>query len=526
MATIDINDLGRIGAVTDTPAYQLPPEIFTTALNMRVVDGGLEKSLGWSQIFGTPGVAPHFALAVRTASATFWLYVSLAKAYGYDGTTHTDITRASGGDYTATDTYQWNGTLLGGVPIINNGIDVPQFWSTVALATPLTALTNWPSTLRAKIIRAFGPFLMAFNCTKSGTTYPHMVKWSHPAVPGSVPSSWDETDATKDTGEEDLADVNAGVLVEALPLSDTMFAYKEASTWKIRYVGGRAIFDVGKGAWLTTSGVLASRCATVTGDGKRHVVATQDDIIWHDGNQVKSVLQGRQRKRLFNEIDTTNYGTSFIFDNPLAQEIWFCYPTSGATQPNKALVMNYSTGDTWAVTEADGITFRNAITGTIESPSEETWDGTEDLWDDDTGPWAQLARRRVVLCGTNATKFYNLDSGTTRDGTSFTGTIQRIGLSLLGRKRNGDWIVDFEQRKLGTRLWPKIQGGPVDVRFGAQEVVNGAVAWSPVASYDPSTEMYVDCDPVNGRALAIEISSANSWRIDGYKYDVSAVGMF
>lgn len=523
---IEINDLGRIGSVVDTPAYMVPPEAFTLANNMRVVDDGLEKLAGWAPIFGTPGVAPHFAMAVRTASATFWLYVSLAKAYGYDGTTHTDITRTSGGDYTTTETFQWNGTLLGGVPIVNNGLDVPQFWATIALATPLAALTNWPSTLRAKIIRAFGPFLMAFNCTKSSSTYPHMVKWSHPAVPGSVPSSWDETDATKDTGEVDLADVNAGVLVEALPLGDTMYAYKEASTWKIRYVGGRAIFDVGKGAWLTTSGILAPRCVTVTGDGRRQVVATQDDIIWHDGNQVRSVLQGRQRKRLFNEIDTANYLNSFIFDNPLTQEIWFCYPTAGFTNPNKALILNYSRGDTWAITEADGITFRNASVGTVESPDEETWDGTEDTWDEDTGPWAQLERRRVVVVGTDETKFFNLDNTATRNGQAFTATLQREGLSLLGRKRNGEWIVDFHQRKMGSRLWPRIQGGPVDVRFGAQEVVNGAVQWSGSTSYDPTTETFVDCGPVNGRALAVKISSVNSFRLDGYQFDVMGLGEF
>src|SRR5687767_14481194 len=125
MPEVDINDIAKIGAVADTPAYMLPPEAWTQALNMRVVDDGLESLPGWEQIFGTPSVVPHFGTSVTTASATFILYTSLTKAYGYDGTSHTNITRQSAGvdvDYTASDTTQWNGTLLGSVPILNNGV--------------------------------------------------------------------------------------------------------------------------------------------------------------------------------------------------------------------------------------------------------------------------------------------------------------------------------------------------------------------------------------------------------------------
>lgn len=530
MPVIDINDVGRIGSVRDTPSYMLPPEAWSVALNMRVRDGGLEKLFGWTSIFGSPGVAPHFALPIRTSAQIFWLYVSLTKAYSYDGTTHTNITRQSAGvdvDYTGQATEQWNGTLLGGVPIINNGADVPQFWSPVALGTKLANLTNWPATLRAKVVRAFGPYLVVIYVTKAGVVYPHMFKWSHPADPGTVPTSWDETDPTKDCGEFDLPDVNAGLLVDCLPLGDSMFVYKDTSTWKIRFVGGRRIFDPGLSAWLTTSGILAGRCVAVTGDGKWQVVATQDDIIRHNGNDVQTLLTGRQRVRLFNEIDTTNYGTSFLFDNPLTKEVWFCYPGAGASQPDRALVINYGQGgDIWPITEADGITFRNAVVGPIESPSEDDWEANENLWDDDDGPWSDLRRRRVVLCGTDESLLFDLDNGVTRNGVGFTGTIQREGLALVGRKRNGDWIEDHQVEKLSKRIWPKIQGGPVNVRVGTQLTVNGAVTWTSPLSFDPSADVYIDPGEIFGRALAVEFSSTNTWRIDGFKYDIQTLGQF
>lgn len=530
MPPIEINDLGLIGVITDTPSHVIPPEAWTMATNTRIVDGGLEKMLGWEQIFGTPGVAPHFAIPIRTSAATFWLYVSLLKAYAYDGTTHTNVTRQSVGvdvNYTASETREWNGTLLSNIPIVNNGVDIPQFWATIALATKLANLTNWPSTLRAKVVRAFGPFLIAINTTKSGTNYPHMVKWSHPADPGSIPSSWDETDPTKDAGELDLPDVDAGILVDALPLSEIMYLYKESSVWKLRFVGGQDIFSPGQAAWLTTTGILAPRCVCITGDGTKHVWASQDDILWHDGNRVRSLLTERRRREIFSSLDTTSYINSFMFTNPTANEVWFCYPSSGNTNPNKAVIFNYARGgDQWPCTDADGITFRNAAIGNVQGASDELWSQGTDTWADDTGPWSTVSRRRVILCGASATKFYNLDKGSTRDGTAFTGTLQRLGLSVTGKKRNNEWVVDFDRMKMGDRLWVKGRNGPFSVRMGVQQLVDGPITWNPVVSHDPSSGVFVDAGPVSGRALAVEFSSANGFRVDGYGIDVKPLGNF
>lgn len=474
--------------------------------------------------------APHFAMPIRTSAATFWLYASLDKIFAYDGSTYANITRQTASidvDYTGSETREINGTLLGGTPIINNGTDIPQYWTGIALSSKMSDLSNWPSTLRAKVVRAFGPFLVAINVTKSGTNLPHMVKWSHPADPGTLPSSWDETDPTLDAGEFELPDVDAGILLDALPLSETLYLYKESSVWKMRFVGGRDIFSTGQAAWLTTTGILAPRCVCVTGDGKRHVWASQDDILWHDGNQVRSLLTNRRRKELFNAIDTSNYLNCFIFTNPLRSEVWFCYPTSGNTHPDKAMIFNYQFGgEQWPTTDADGITFRNATIGAIQGASDELWSDGTDIWDDDTGPWSQLARRRVVLCGTDAGKFYKLDNGATRDGTPFTGTLQRTGLSVTGKKRNGEWVVDHYVNKLVRRLWPKISGGAVNVRLGTQELVDGPITWSPVAVHDPSANLYADPGPIGGAAIGVEFSSDVAFRISGYSLELQTLGRF
>lgn len=491
----------------------------------------------WTAAFNVPTreyqttaeATPEFLMPVSTSTTNFWLYASLTKIHGYDGTTHTDLTRLATGvnsPYTVTNGYDWNGTLLGGIPILNNGADIPQFWATPSLGTRMANLTNWTSTMRAKIVRAFGPFLMAFNITDSGTSKPHLVRWSHPADPGSVPSSWDVTDDTKDTGQVDLPDTNAGIILEALPLGSIMYIFKENSIHRAKFVGGRAIFDFGDGAWLPNIGILAARCAAVTGDGQRMVWASQDDLLWHDGNRANSLLNKRQKKRLSNEIDSANFSSSFIFSNPYYNEMWFCYPSSGQSFPDRALVLNYGETGDWVITEADGITFRHAAVGLVESPSSETWeDNPAELWDDDTGPWATMERRRVVLAGTSEVAFFKMDSGATRNGVAHAATLGRESLSIIGKKRSGEWIVDHQAVKYWDRHWPKIQGGPVNFRVGTQELVNGPISWGTSVVFDPSTSRYADVNPCSGASLSLEYSTvaAVAWRIDGYKFDVEVI---
>jgi hypothetical protein len=526
MPSLEFNDLGKIGLVKDTPAYMLPPEAFSTLLNMRVVDDGLQKIGGWTSALGAPSVAPHFLMPISTSAQAFWLYAGLTKIYAIDGVSHVNITRQSAGvdvNYTVANGNNWNGTIIAGVPVLNNGTDLPQFWGSPSTGTKMANLTNWNSNHRAKFIRAFGPYLVAGNITKSGANYAHMIKWSDAVSnPGTVPGSWDESDTTTDAGEYELPDVNSGVLLDALPLQSKLFLYKEGSIWAMRYIGGRFIFSFEN--FLETVGLLAPRCVTITGDGLRHVVATQDDIIVHNGNSATSILDTRMRRTLFNELDTTNYLNSFMFTHPQYNEVWFCYVPSGETAPTKALVWNYKKNFLF---EVDGITFTNAALGTVETATEELWSDGTDTWAQDTGPWAELLRRKLIVVSPANTKFYSLDTGLTRDGLAFSATAGREGLSIIGKKRDGSPIVDHQILKFVRDVWPKIQGGPVSIRIGFQDVVDGAVRWSDSFTFNPTTMVKAPAVGM-GRAVAVEFSTTASvnWRLDGWKMDFEIGGNY
>jgi hypothetical protein len=519
----EFNDIASIGLIRDIPAHQLPPEAFTTAMNGRFTRDGFRTMDGWTQVFGTLSGGPYFVQAIRTPSAeTWWVYASLTAYYLFDGATHDDISRTVGGAYNSTGAKDFNCTFLGGVPIFNNGIDAPQFLANYTPGTNLADLTNWGAGDTAKVFRAFGPNLVALNVEDSGVAYPSLVWWSHPADPGTVPSSWDYTDETKDAGRTDLPDSEAGVLLNGLPLRGQMILYKENSTWLMRRIGGNQIFQFDQ--LFVTSGLLCSRAAALTGDGKFHFVVTQDDIIRHDGNDAVSIIDKKMRRTLFSQIDTQAFAQSFVFTNPLQTEMWFCYPSTGQTVPDQAIVWNYGTGPEAGVLYEAEVPFQCATLGDLEE-SGSTWDSDTDTWDSDGSPWNTSDRRKVVVGDPVTGKLYQLDDGITRDGATFTATLQREGLAILGRRRSGEPIVDFKKRKFIRRVWIKGSGGPFNVRVGFADLVDGAITWSGAQSFDPSSALFVDVAG-SGQVIAVEFSGTTAFNVNGYTLELMGAGRF
>jgi hypothetical protein len=282
---------------------------------------------------------------------------------------------------------------------------------------------------------------------------------------------------------------------------------------------GQFIFD--EDPFLENTGLLAARCVAITGDGQRHFFVGQDNVYVHDGNTAKPLLDKKTRRYLYNSIDIGNYASSFVFVNAVRHEGWFCYPALGNNLPSRALIVNY---DTLAVTESD-IDFQAAAIGTVQTSDTEVWDTTPGVWLDDTQPWDASSRRKLVLSKPTTTAFEQLDLGVTRDGTVFTGLIQRVSLGVIGKKRTGEWIEDFEVRKMCHRIWPKMSGAPVSIRMGGQDIPNGPVRWSAAQVFDPSVQKFCDITS-EGAALCLEISGQNGWKLDGYKLDLVTLGRF
>ena len=249
-------------------------------------------------------------------------------------TIHTDITHLTP---RAGVVNAWTGCVFGGIPILNTGDATfkPIYWNQ-DLAAKFVDLPGWPATTYCKSLRSFKQFLIALGITRGGVSLPFMVKWSSPAVPGALPSTWNEADATNDAGETDLAE-GQDEIIDGLVLRDSFMIYKEASIWRMDYTGGPYVFRFSK--VLGTSGAMNSNCIAEL-DGF-HLVLTGSDVIYHDGQNAVSVLDKQSRRDLFQSIDVDGARLCFVFKNPFFNEIFVCYPAIGSTSCDRAMVYNY-----------------------------------------------------------------------------------------------------------------------------------------------------------------------------------------
>jgi len=281
------------------------------------------------------------------------------------------------------------------VLVINNGVDVPQSLNPIDSGTDLVDLPNWPASTLAQVVRPFKNYLVALDITKSGTRFRQMVKWSHNADPGTVPTSWDETDPTIEAGEYSLAETDGAVL-DCLPLRDLNIIYKEDSVWGMQLIGGTFVFRFF--LIFSAAGALSQQCVAAF-EGNHVFLSNDMDVFVHDGQNVRSIADDRWRNWLRDNIDSENFPRCFLAVNHFTKEIWVCLPEEGQDFATKAIVWNWRR-DTWAPRQLPGNTA--AESGVIVSSAYiPTWDTIAGTWDNVAGTWTTLGSvpptKRMVM---------------------------------------------------------------------------------------------------------------------------------
>lgn len=515
MSLVRVASVGQIGLNKDLSQHELPVNAWTDAKNIRFLDGYAWQFYGHGEVYNSPAYAPQHLMPCSVSGGRYWVYTTSSKAYAVTITggvaVHTDITHVTPRSGVAN---QWTGTLLSGVPILNTGdtATVPMAWN-LSLASKFVDLSNWPANTYCKSLRAYKNFLIALNITKSGTNYPYMVKWSHPAEPGSLPSSWDHGDATKLAGEADLAE-GYDPIVDGLQLRDSFMIYKENSIWRADFVGGTYVFKFSKIAGK--SGAMNRNCiADIDG---AHVVLTNNDVIITDGQSVNSLLDKQTRRWLFQNIDVDNYGKAFCFANPFFNEVFICFPAIGSASCDKALVYNYR-DKTVSIRDLPNIAHANF--GPVDN-------GLIGNWAQDSAPWASdltlwnggdfVPSAARCLMASNNTKLYMLDSSSSFDGVIPSAYLERRGLSF----ESPDAI------KLVRGIRPRIVGNTGDtvlVRVGSQDDPWSEPVWGNQMTHTIGSTIANDC-LVSGRYIAIRFDSGSAyqWRLDSFDIDVAQSG--
>lgn len=515
-----VMNCGAVGVNRDLSQHDLPIEAWTDARNVRFMNGSAWSFYGHTRVYGTPSVVPYHLLPVTIKNKRYWVYCGLKSVYAVSSangaSTHTNLTPQNAGIdrdlFGAQNT--WTSTVLGGVPVLNSGgADVPMSWD-LELTHRFVNLPNWPNFTYCASMRSYRNFLVALNVTKvgNGGEFPYMVKWSHPAAPGTLPISWDENDPTKDAGEVNLGD-GYDVIVDGMPLRDSFMIYREQSVWRMDYVGGEDKMRFSRVSG--TSGAMNRNCIVETDN--QHFVLSGSDVVVHDGQQAVSVLSRQARQYLFQNIDADGTPYCFVFKSPYTNEIFVCYPTAGSitetnTACNRAMVWNY-VDRTISFKDIPNLT--HAAFGPVSPGLLQTWDSDPDSWDSDLSVWGgpdfAPDRSRVLMAPTSA-NLYMMDGSASQDGAQVDFYLERRGLSL----------DNPEAVKYVRAIRPRVTGNTgqtVNIRVGTQADPWAEPDWSEPFPFTIGVDVEASFD-VAGRYIAVRFESGTAFQVKLDSYDI------
>jgi len=539
---IPVRKLGQYGEISiEVPEEEAPPNSWTEARNVDFRDGIAGSAKGYSDLGNTVVVRPQMIMPYTDpdTGTLNWVYAGddntpKGRVATYNGTTDTDITNTATYATGYNTTTNWTGAVVNGLMMINNPNHIPQIWDRTTgtlnndLTDVSTATNYWTSTKTAEVIRGFRNFFIALDITDTATNpdrNPYEIMHSGIVDPYTEPE-WAPL-TTNSAGSKYISE-GAGYLVDCLPLRDYNMVYTENETWFMQYVGGNEVFAVDKA--MGEYGLFAPSCVCNVGEG-RHFLVSTGDIVIHDGTNAESIVDSRVRNKIFDNLDSDNFKNSFVVPYYTHNEIWFFYPSSGQTYPNRVAKWGIKT-NTWSLMNlpdaiacaAYGAVPASTTGALLWSTITSEWNTVDALWNEGNyNPSIlslMLGHYDSTVAGSN---LFKGDDTNQYNGSSFTSRLKKEGLTLV-QTREGV-VSDPSVYKICDRIKPLVTGGPINVRVGGKDELADTYNWEGPYSFNPATDYKLDFR-VGGRYLAVEFytDSNVSWELSGYDMDVRPDG--
>jgi hypothetical protein len=506
------------GVNHDIAPVELGFESWSDLRNVVFNNGFAESTPGFTTVMAGALFRPLWTIPLYTATNFYWLYVgnNTAETAGgigvTDGTTHFDITPAGG--WSVMKAGDITGGVLNGVPFLNNGIEPPVFWDGVT-ANICTTLPGWDSGTRAKAMRPFKYHIVAMNITDASGDFPDLVIWSAAADPGTIPQEWAPT-PENEAGNFSIASTT-GAIIDGGQMRDQFMVYKNHSSTIMQYIAGQFVFSNRKA--FVTSGILARNCYQELYG--QHYVITDSDFIQHNGQEVKSLIDGKNRNWLFDQIDPLTFQGSFLAASHNRKQLWISFPRSGATFCDQALVYDIKS-DEFGVSDLPNVPY--IARGIIPDPGiGHNWDAQTESWNDQIVKWNQQlfnpTSDALLMCNYLGEGFY-VQAGFTQDGAPI-----EIMVQLLSKD-----MGEPQRRKLIQAVWTLVESAQVPgtgntrVRIGSQELINDDIKWSASQSIADGKANFME----SGRYMSLEITATqlNAWRLSSMDIDYNLQGMW
>lgn len=524
MGIVSNNAPGGVGLILDIEPSELPVNAWSSVENVRFYAKSAQVMQGDAEIASTlEQIEYGIPVQSQAGVGASWLLVSDTKAWALSGQAVTDVTPAA--TPVISGTYlNWTGGTLSTLAFLCNGLQTPWVWLDNNPGTPMVELPNWPASTRAKCLRSFKQYLVALNITKIAGSYPTMVKWSHPADPGAVPSSWDEADPTKDAGEFPLAET-PGACVDSVSMRDVNIIYKTDSVWGMQYIGGVFIFRFYK--IFGNFGIPLKNCAVEYISGK-HFVFTGTDLLIHDGNSNRSVATERV-KSVLKTISAQQLQTCYVVSHTARDEVWFCYRAAddGVLAADTALCWNHL-DETWSKRVLSD--YRYIGVGIVEPRATGTllWETASTTWEEAGIVWGEYAVipafRRLLGLGTLKLDWVD-------------GLISGMPSAFLERTYVGVPMKtgsppDLSTNKFVRRVWPRFKGPEglqLKITFGTANTTGKPIIWRSPQTFTIGVSEKLDLT-LTGKMLAVRIETHPAspvqgiWSYHGLDIDILPVG--
>ena len=513
MKSIQYVGYKHTGIVTDLPPEEVLPANWTGGQNVQFSETATMRVGGYEAFAEPPlGTPPLFALSVIVGPNAYWIYCSATHIYVTDGINHWDITPLAG--LQVCELGDWTGTILNGIPVLNNGLDAPVFWD-LQTSNRCTVLPGWPAGATCKVIRSFKYHLFALNIF-DGAEQPNTLWWSESAAPGAIPQEWTPT-PENDAGDMTLADTPSGI-VDGLPLRDNFIVYKDYATYALAYVAGQFVYTQRK--LFLTSGLQSANCvAEINGE---HWAFTGTDLIRHDGQNYVSVVQNKIKRDLVDSIEPSKLKAVCVTARHRNQQLWVGIPTAGNEWINKVFVVNILTGDV-GIRMVPDVAF--LARGVVNPDSANiSWESDNQPWDEDITFWDQQnyspTEDSILMAGGSQQKLWSADSDDLNAGQPVHAFVERLSLPT------NDNIL----HALVTRVVPRLSGSPgdvVNISVGGQNFFDEPITWDTPKPFIIGSSVAVDVQ-VEGRLISVRFEGVTprKWTVFSYKLGVVDLGLY
>lgn len=522
---IPVRGLAEKGVLTDPSPYQLDLSAWSRAQNMRFHANAAETSAVFREAANMGSDAPAYVFPRRLSSDNTDQVVVVCengqiRLFDSSGTSDvTDLSASLG-----TDPRAWTGTVLGDVIYVNRPDRNPEYLAPGG--TRFAELPAWGTfggtshTVRARSLRAFGDQLVAMGISINGVEQGNLLWLSDLTLNGQTPGSWDFTDQTTNVVQTPLEQTTTP-LVDGLAMRGVFVLYTASEIWAMQQTGTQSVISVSK--LFGDGGMIAPNCA-IEVQGKHYVFGT-NDIYVHDGVQRVSIIDKRNRDKVFRYLDLAKTESCFVYYNEALRTVMFGYPTS---DPDARFQMtprcNFGAeydivSDTWTFVDLPNVcgmvTVFNTNSLTYGSaPAGLTYDTAG-------GSYFNLSPGPNPMCAVGSARG---DAG----GIIQTGRVMARDPYTNGRvvypyvaDANGSPVLertgldldqigaDLAMAKVIRSIFPLVksfnQGDTVTVEMGSAMFEGGPILWKPPQVFDPATNYKLDFN-VSGRFLAVRFT--------------------